>query len=367
MAAALLPRRLLSLPLGRAWSPRVVQSARLLNTSAPYQASVTVRDALNKALEEELQRDPKVFIIGEEVAQYNGAYKITKELYNKFGDKRLVDTPITEMGIAGIAVGAAMAGLKPICEFMTFNFAMQAIDQIINSAAKTLYMSAGAVPVSIVFRGPNGPAAGVAAQHSQDFSSWYANVPGLKVLAPYSSEDARGLLKAAVRDGNPVVFLENEVMYGHAFELSDAALSPDFVLPIGKAKVEREGKHVTLVAHSIAVDVSLKAAEELAKQGVDCEVINLRTLRPLDRDAVISSVMKTHHLVTVEVGWPQCGVGAEVIATVMESPAFDYLDAPIIRVTGADVPMPYAQELEQDATPQPGNVIRTVKKVLNIQ
>lgn len=326
-----------------------------------------MRDALNKAMEEELERDPKVFIIGEEVAQYDGAYKVTKGLYKKFGDNRLLDTPITEMGIAGVAVGASMAGLKPICEFMTFNFAMQAIDQIINSAAKTLYMSAGRVAVPIVFRGPNGPAAGVAAQHSQDYSSWYSQVPGLKVLAPYSSEDARGLLKAAVRDGNPVVLLENEVMYGRSFEVSEEAMSRDFVIPIGKAKVEREGKHVTLVAHSIAVDTSLKAAEELAKEGVDCEVINLRTLRPLDRDAIITSVMKTHHLVTVEVGWPQCGIGAEVISTVMESAAFDYLDAPVIRVTGADVPMPYAQELEQDATPVPVNVIRTVKKMLNIQ
>lgn len=271
------------------------------------------------------------------------------------------------MGIAGIAVGAAMAGLRPICEFMTFNFSMQAIDQVVNSAAKTFYMSAGACNVPIVFRGPNGAAAGVAAQHSQCFAAWYSHVPGLKVLSPYSSEDAKGLLKAAVRDPNPVVILENEILYGVAFPMSAEALSPDFTIPIGKAKIERAGKHVTLVAHSRAVQICLEAAAELAKQNIDCEVINLRSLRPIDDEAIINSIKKTNHLVTVEQGWPQFGVGAEIAARVVESEAFNYLDAPIYRVTGADVPLSYAKSLEVESLPQSKNIILTVKKSLNIK
>lgn len=318
------------------------------------------------AVNEEIERDDKVFLLGEEVAQYDGAYKVSRGLWKKYGDKRIIDTPITEMGFAGIAVGAAMAGLKPICEFMTFNFSMQAIDQVINSAAKTFYMSAGTVPVSIVFRGPNGAALGVAAQHSQCFGAWYSHCPGLKVVSPYSSEDARGLLKAAIRDPNPVVVLENEIMYGHAFQVSDECLSKDFLIPIGKAKIEREGKHITLVAHSIGVDWCMEAAKELAGKGVECEVINLRSLRPLDEETVTKSVMKTNHLVTVEGGWPQCGIGSEICARVMESAAFNYLDAPVYRVTGADVPMPYAKSLEERALPQSFNVINAVKKSLNI-
>jgi pyruvate dehydrogenase E1 component beta subunit len=327
---------------------------------------MTVRDALNSALDEELKRDEKVFILGEEVAQYDGAYKITKGLWKKYGDKRIIDTPITEMGFAGIAVGAAMAGLRPVCEFMTFNFSMQAIDHVINSAAKTLYMSAGQVNVPIVFRGPNGAAMGVAAQHSQCFAAWYGSCPGLKVLSPYSSEDCRGLLKSAIRDNDPVVFLENELVYGTSFDVSDEALSPDFLLPIGKAKIEREGKHVTLVSHSKSVGLCLEAAKELEASGVECEVINMRSIRPMDEETIIKSVMKTNHLVTVEGGWPQFGVGAEVCARIIESPAFNYLDAPIVRVTGADVPMPYARLLEQNSLPQIFNVTESVKRVLNL-
>ncbi|XP_071081694.1 pyruvate dehydrogenase E1 component subunit beta, mitochondrial-like [Haliotis cracherodii] len=340
---------------------------RHLSLSAPRSGTqMTVRDALNSAIDEEIARDDKVFLLGEEVAQYDGAYKVTRGLWKKYGDKRIIDTPITELGFAGIAVGAAMAGLKPVCEFMTFNFSMQAIDQVINSAAKTFYMSAGTVQVPIVFRGPNGAAMGVAAQHSQCFAAWYSHCPGLKVLSPYSSEDARGLLKAAIRDPNPVVFLENELMYGTSFEISDEALSPDFVLPVGKAKIERTGSHVTLVSHSRCVGTCLQAAEELAGQGVECEVVNLRSIRPLDEETVIQSVMKTNHLVTVEGGWPQSGVGSEICARLIESPAFNYLDAPILRVSGADVPTPYAKTLEDCAFPQPINVIRAVKKSLNI-
>jgi len=327
---------------------------------------MTVRDALNTALDEELKRDDKVFLLGEEVAQYDGAYKISKGLWKKYGDKRIIDTPITEMGFAGIAVGAAMAGLRPVCEFMTFNFSMQAIDHVINSAAKTLYMSAGMVPVPIVFRGPNGAASGVAAQHSQCFAAWYGSCPGLKVVSPYSSEDARGLLKSAIRDNDPVVFLENELMYGVAFDVSDEVFSEDFLVPIGKAKIERQGKHVTLVSHSKMVGLCLDAAKELEQSGVECEVINLRSIRPMDDETIIKSVMKTNHLVTVEGGWPQFGVGAEICARVIESPAFNYLDAPIMRVTGADIPMPYARLLEQNSMPQAFNVTESVKRVLNI-
>ena len=339
---------------------------RGLSVSCVNQAKLTVRDALNSAMDEEMERDEKVFVMGEEVAQYDGAYKVTRGLWKKYGDKRVIDTPITEMGFAGIAVGAAMAGLRPICEFMTFNFAMQAIDQIINSAGKTFYMSAGMVGVPIVFRGPNGAASGVAAQHSQCFGAWYSHCPGLKVISPYSAEDCRGLLKAAIRDPDPIVFLENELLYGVAFDTPDEALSPDFTLPIGKAKIEKQGSHVTLVAHSKAVGTCLDAAKELAGNGIECEVINLRSLRPLDEETIIQSVVKTHHLITVEQGWPQCGIGSEICARIIESPAFDYLDAPVVRVTGVDVPMPYTQTLEQHAIPVASDVVLAVKKVLNV-
>jgi len=327
--------------------------------------NMTVRDALNLALEEELTRDPKVFILGEEVAKYNGAYKVTKGLLDKFGEKRVIDTPITEMGFAGIAVGSALAGLKPICEFMTFNFAMQAIDQVVNSAAKTLYMSGGLATVPIVFRGPNGAAAGVGAQHSQCFAAWYGSVPGLKVVSPYSSEDARGLLKAAIRDPNPVIVLENEIMYGQSFPMSEESLSPDFLIPIGKAKIEKEGKDITVVAHSRMVGESLKAAEALAKDGISVEVINLRSIRPLDIEAINKSIKKTHRLVTVEGGWPQFGVGSEIIAQIMESEGFDYLDAPIMRVTGADLPTPYAANMEKLAFPEEKIIADAIAKFFN--
>jgi len=325
---------------------------------------VPIREAINMAIDEEMARDEKVFIIGEEVAQYQGAYKVTKGLYQKYGDKRVIDTPITEMGFAGIACGAAYKGLKPIVEFMTFNFSMQAIDQVINSAAKQYYMSGGDMNVPIVFRGPNGAAAGVAAQHSQCFASWYSNVPGLKVLSPWSAEDCKGLLKSAIRDPNPVVFLENELLYGVSFPLSDEAQSPDFLIPIGKAKVEREGKDCTIVTFSKSVGTSLEVAKILEKEGISIEVINLRTIRPLDRDAIVASVKKTNRLVTVEEGYPQCGIGAEIAASVMESDAFDYLDAPVERVTGADVPMPYAIPLEKAALPQIEDIIAAVKRTL---
>lgn len=343
--------------------------ANLAKTSVSQRmaSSMTVRDALNQAMDEEIRRDERVFLLGEEVAQYDGAYKVSKGLWKKHGDKRIIDTPITEMGFAGIAVGAAFAGLRPICEFMTFNFSMQAIDQIINSAAKTFYMSAGRVPVPIVFRGPNGAAAGVAAQHSQDFSSWFAHCPGLKVVTPYNSEDAKGLLKAAIRDDNPVVFLENEILYGQSFPVPDEVLSEDFVLPIGKAKIEREGKHITLVAFSKGVELALESAKQLASVDVEAEVINLRTLRPLDFDTIKKSIMKTNHLVTIETGWPFCGIGAEIGAQVMESEAFDHLDAPLLRVTGVDVPMPYSLHLESAALPTVAHVVATAKKSLNIR
>ncbi|CAF0850947.1 unnamed protein product [Brachionus calyciflorus] len=334
---------------------------------APSSVQMTVRDALNSAIDEELARDDKVVLIGEEVAKYDGAYKVSKGLFAKYGETRIIDTPISEMGFAGIAVGAAMAGLKPICEFMTFNFSMQAIDHVVNSAAKTFYMSAGQVPVPIVFRGPNGSALGVAAQHSQCFAAWYSHVPGLKVVSPYSSEDAKGLLKAAIRDPNPVVCLENEIMYGVSFPMSEQALSSDFVIPIGKAKIERPGKHITLVGHSRAVQFCLEAAAEMEKMGVECEVINLRSLRPLDEETIINSIKKTNHLVTVEQGWPQYGVGAEIIAKIMESDGFNYLDAPIYRVTGADVPLAYAKSLETASLPASHNVVKSIKKSLNIK
>ncbi|XP_012055795.1 PREDICTED: pyruvate dehydrogenase E1 component subunit beta, mitochondrial [Atta cephalotes] len=327
---------------------------------------MTVRDALNSALDEEMERDEKVFLLGEEVALYDGAYKVSRGLWKKYGDKRVIDTPITEAGFTGIAVGAAMAGLRPVCEFMTFNFSMQAIDHIINSAAKTFYMSAGRVNVPIVFRGPNGAAAGVGAQHSQCFGAWYSHCPGLKVVSPYNSEDAKGLLKAAIRDPDPVVMLENEILYGVQYPMSDEALSKDFVLPIGKAKIERAGNHVTLVAHSKAVEEALEAANELAGKGIEAEVINLRSLRPLDMDTIIQSVMKTKHLLTVEQGWPQCGIGAEVSARIAESEAFYHLDAPVIRITGVDTPMPYVKSLEIAALPQIKDIVNAVNKLLRV-
>ncbi|MFG1463574.1 pyruvate dehydrogenase complex E1 component subunit beta [Xanthobacter sp. DSM 24535] len=321
--------------------------------------TMTVREALRDAMAEEMRRDADVFVMGEEVAEYQGAYKITQGLLQEFGAKRVVDTPITEHGFAGMGVGAAMAGLKPIVEFMTFNFAMQAIDQIINSAAKTLYMSGGQVHCSIVFRGPNGAAARVAAQHSQDYTSWYSHIPGLKVIAPYSAADAKGLLKAAIRDPNPIIFLENEILYGHSFEVPKL---DDYVLPIGKARIARAGKDVTLVAWSIGMTYALKAAEELAKQGIEAEVIDLRTIRPMDTATIIESVKKTGRCVTVEEGWAQSGVGAEICARLMAD-AFDYLDAPVLRVTGKDVPMPYAANLEKLALPTVADVIEAVRAV----
>lgn len=324
---------------------------------------LTVRDALNSALDEEMERDNDVFILGEEVGDYQGAYKITKGLLAKHGAERVRDTPITEAGFTGIAVGAAFSGLRPVCEFMTFNFAMQAIDQIINSAAKTLYMSAGTISCPIVFRGPNGAAAGVAAQHSQCFAAWYSHVPGLKVIAPYDAEDARGLLKASIRDPDPVVFLENEILYGESFKVDESVLDKDFTLPIGKAKVMREGKDITLVAFGKLVGYNLKAAEILAKDGIDCEVINLRTLKPIDRDCIIRSVKKTHRLLVVEEGWPQSGVASEIMAIATEE-AFDDLDAPPARITGAEVPMPYAANLEALALPTIDDVIRVAKRTM---
>jgi pyruvate dehydrogenase E1 component beta subunit len=316
-------------------------------------------------MDEELERDERVFLLGEEVAQYDGAYKVSKGLWQKYKDKRIVDTPITEMGFAGLAVGAAMSGLRPICEFMTFNFSMQAIDHVVNSAAKLYYMSAGRTNVPIVFRGPNGAAAAVGAQHSQCFAAWYGSVPGLKVVVPWDAEDCRGLLKAAIRDDNPVVCLENELMYGVEFDISPAALDKDFLIPIGKAKIQREGKDVTLVTFSRPVGAALAAAETLEKKGISVEVINLRSIRPLDSETIIKSVKKTHRLVTVELGWPQSGVGSEIVSQITESDAFDYLDAPPIRITGADVPMPYAQNLEDAAQPQAQNIVDVVERLVS--
>ncbi len=319
---------------------------------------MTVREALREAMVLEMRADGDVFLMGEEVAQYQGAYKISQGMLDEFGPKRVIDTPITEHGFTGMAVGAAMNGLKPIVEFMTFNFAMQAIDQIINSAAKTLYMSGGQMGAQIVFRGPNGAAARVGAQHSQCYASWYAHCPGLKVVAPWSAADAKGLLRAAIRDPNPVIFLENEILYGHSFE---CPVSDDFILPLGKSKVEREGTDVTIIAFSIMVDVAMKAADALAEQGVSAEVINLRTIRPLDIETIAASVKKTNRVVSVEEGWPFAGIGSEIIATVVEH-CFDWLDAPPARVAGVDVPMPYAANLEKLALPQPEWVVDAVKK-----
>lgn len=310
-----------------------------------------------------MARDDTVFILGEEVAEYQGAYKVTRGLLQKYGPKRVKDTPITEAGFTGIAVGAAMQGLRPIVEFMTYNFSLQAIDQIINSAAKHHYMSAGQITVPIVFRGANGAAAGVAAQHSQCFAAWYSQVPGLKVVVPYDSEDARGLLKSAIRDPDPVIVLENEILYGETFDVPEEALDKDFLIPIGKAKVMRPGTDVTLVAHGKMVGYNLKAAEALERDGISCEVLNLRSLKPIDRDSIAASIRKTHRVVSVEEGWPQSGIGAEIISIATEE-CFDDLDAPPERITGAEVPMPYAASLESAALPQVDDIVSVVKRVL---
>jgi len=332
--------------------PEIPADAKLVKT--------TIRDALRDAMAEEMRRDENVFLMGEEVAQYQGAYKVSRDLLQEFGDRRVVDTPITEHGFAGLGVGAAFAGLKPIVEFMTWNFAMQAIDHIINSAAKTLYMSGGQMGCPIVFRGPNGAAARVAAQHSQDYSAWYAQIPGLKVVAPYDAADAKGLLKAAIRDPNPIVFLEHEMMYGLEFDVPDVE---DYVVPIGKAKVRREGTDVTITAHSRMVGFALQAAEKLAEEGVSVEVVDLRTLRPLDHETIVESVKKTNRLVSAEEGWGPMGVGAEVVARVIEH-AFDYLDAPPLRVHQEDVPLPYAANLEALSLPSVDKIVAAVKKVM---
>lgn len=332
--------------------PEIPADAKLVKT--------TIRDALRDAMAEEMRRDDRVFLIGEEVAQYQGAYKVSRELLQEFGDQRVVDTPITEHGFAGLGVGAAMAGLKPIVEFMTFNFAMQAIDHIINSAAKTLYMSGGQIRAPIVFRGPNGAASRVGAQHSQDYSAWYAQIPGLKVVAPYDAADAKGLMKAAIRDPNPVVFLEHEMMYGLEFDVPEIE---DWVVPIGKAKVRREGTDVTITAHSRMVGFALQAAEQLAGEGISVEVVDLRTLRPLDHETIVESVKKTSRLVSAEEGWGPMGVGAEVVARVIEH-AFDYLDAPPLRVHQEDVPLPYAANLEALSLPGVDKIIKAVKQVM---
>jgi pyruvate dehydrogenase E1 component beta subunit len=320
----------------------------------------TVREALRDAMAEEMRRDPDVFILGEEVAQYHGAYKVTQGLLEEFGPDRVYDTPITEHGFAGLGVGAALAGLRPIVEFMTWNFAMQATDQIVNSAAKTRYMSGGQVSVPIVFRGPNGAASRVAAQHSQDFAAWYARIPGLKVIQPYTAADAKGLLKSAIRDPNPVIFLENEILYGRSFPVPSGE---DVLVPIGRARVAREGDHVTIVSFGVGMSHAERAVEQLEGEGISPEVIDLRTLRPLDIDAVVASVRKTHRCVTVEEGWPIASVGSEISAQLMEQ-AFDWLDAPVTRVTGKDVPMPYAANLEKLALPSAEEIVDAVKAVM---
>jgi pyruvate dehydrogenase E1 component beta subunit len=321
---------------------------------------LTVREALREAIAEEMRRDPSVFLIGEEVGQYQGAYKISQGLLEEFGDKRVVDTPITEYGFTGLAVGAAFAGLKPIVEFMTFNFSLQAIDHIINSAAKTLYMSGGQMGASMVFRGPNGAAARVAAQHSQDFAAWYSQIPGLKVIQPYAAADAKGLLKSAIRDPNPVIFLENEILYGRTF---DVPKIDDWLVPIGKARIARPGRDVTVVSFGIGMTYALGAADKLAQEGIEAEVVDLRTLRPMDIPTVVESVKKTNRCVTVEEGWPVCSIGSEIAAQLMVH-AFDWLDAPVIRITGKDVPMPYAANLEKLALPTVEDVVAAVKAVL---
>ena len=364
-AAAPAPAAPVSAPAAASVAP----SAPATVAAAPAVAEVpvgtqmvmtTVREALRDAMAEEMRRDGDVFVMGEEVAEYQGAYKITQGLLQEFGARRVVDTPITEHGFAGMAVGAAMTGLRPIVEFMTFNFAMQAIDHLINSAAKTLYMSGGQMGAPIVFRGPNGAAARVGAQHSQDFAAWYSQIPGLKVVMPYTAADAKGLLKSAIRDPNPIIFLENEILYGQSFEVPKL---DDFLVPIGKARVHRVGHHITLVSFGIGMTYCVKAAEELAKEGIEAEIIDLRTIRPMDTETVVTSIKKTGRCVAVEEGWPQSGVTAEIGMRIMEA-AFDYLDAPVVRVTGKDVPMPYAANLEKLALPTVADVIQAAKAVL---
>ena len=354
-------------------APAVVETAPAAPvTSAPVEIDVpagtsmvnlTVREALRDAMAEEMRKDADVFVMGEEVAEYQGAYKVTQGLLDEFGSERVIDTPITEHGFAGLGVGAAFAGLKPVIEFMTFNFAMQAIDHLINSAAKTRYMSGGLVDCSIVFRGPNGAASRVGAQHSQNYASWYANVPGLKVIAPYDAADNKGLLKAAIRDPNPVVFLENELMYGESFDVPEM---DDYVVPIGKARTFREGTDVTIISYSITVGEALKAADALAEEGISAEVIDLRTIRPLDIDAVIESVKKTNRCVVAEEGWPQCSVASDVSAQLMEQ-AFDWLDAPVTRVNSVDVPLPYAANLEKAAIVKAENIVKAAKAVCYVE
>ena len=357
-------------PVAQAAAPApVAASVPATVASAPAVAEIpagtqmvmtTVREALRDAMAEEMRRDGDVFVMGEEVAEYQGAYKITQGMLQEFGPRRVVDTPITEHGFAGMAVGAAMTGLRPIVEFMTFNFAMQAIDHLINSAAKTLYMSGGQMGAPIVFRGPNGAAARVGAQHSQDFAAWYSQIPGLKVVMPYTAADAKGLLKSAIRDPNPIIFLENEILYGQSFEVPKM---DDFLVPIGKARVHRTGQHITLVSFGIGMTYCVKAADELAKEGIEAEIIDLRTIRPMDTETVVNSIKKTGRCVAVEEGWPQSGVTAEIGMRIMEA-AFDYLDAPVARVTGKDVPMPYAANLEKLALPTVADVIQAAKAVL---
>jgi len=351
-------------PIAEAEAPAAVTTAA--PAAGPVEAepewtgatvTLTLREALRDAMAEEMRRDDMVFLMGEEVAQYQGAYKVSQGLLDEFGDRRVIDTPITEHGFAGLAVGAAFNGLRPIVEFMTFNFAMQAIDHIINSAAKTLYMSGGQMGCPIVFRGPNGAASRVGAQHSQCYASWYSHVPGLKVVSPWSAADAKGLLKSAIRDPNPVIFLENELLYGQSFEVPD---SDDWIVPIGKAKVVRAGTDVTITAFSLMVGKALEAAEKLAAEGISAEVIDLRTIRPLDTETIVASVKKTNRLVSVEEGWAQSGVGAEIVAVAMEQ-AFDWLDAPVARVSGKDVPLPYAANLERLALPQTDDIVEAAK------
>ncbi|MFL5228138.1 MAG: pyruvate dehydrogenase complex E1 component subunit beta [Microvirga sp.] len=355
-------------PVGRSGTDQQPAPAVLKGTGYDASAEIaegtemvnmTVREALRDAMAEEMRRDKDVFVIGEEVAEYQGAYKVTQGLLQEFGPKRVVDTPITEHGFAGLGVGAALTGLRPVVEFMTFNFAMQAIDHLINSAAKTLYMSGGQMGAPIVFRGPNGAAARVGAQHSQDYAAWYSNVPGLKVVMPYTAADAKGLLKSAIRDPNPVIFLENEILYGQTFPVPKL---DDFTVPIGKARIHRPGKDVTIVSWAIGMSYVLKAALELEKEGIDAEIIDLRTIRPMDVETVVRSLQKTHRCVVVEEGWPQSGVSAQVGMKIMEE-AFDELDAPVVRVTGKDVPMPYAANLEKLALPNVGEVVQAVKAV----
>jgi pyruvate dehydrogenase E1 component beta subunit len=349
-------------PIAQKTEPARARATRIEEPHVPVGTelvNITVREALRDAMAEEMRRDPMVFLMGEEVGQYQGAYKVSQGLLEEFGPKRVVDTPITEHGFAGLGIGAAFAGLRPIVEFMTMNFAMQAMDQIINSAAKTRYMSGGQMSCPIVFRGPNGAAARVAAQHSQDYSAWYAHVPGLKVVSPYFAADAKGLLKSAIRDPNPVIFLENEIVYGRTFPVPRL---DDYIVPIGSARVIREGKDVTLVAHSISVGLIIEAAEKLAEENIEAELIDLRTLRPLDTETVIESVKKTNRIVTVEQGWPVCSIGAEIASEVVAK-AFDFLDAPPLRITGKDVPMPYAANLEKLALPGVDDVIAAAKAV----